>query len=282
MKMPDLMEIPLASIEVGSERARDLEPAWAEALAALIEAQGLLHPIIVRLVEGEFRRYRLVAGLHRLEGVRRLGRDTIPAYLSAAETDDEARLEEVMENLGRYDLNAFDRCRHLYELKQIWLRKHPEFANGGGKQGGGKSLPTAPDAPEVFGFASRVAEQIGLAKRTINNAVSIWTGLTAASRRRLPGTALAGKQTELKALSEESPPRQERILDLILGEDQPEVQNVAGALAFLEGGVRPTGEEMRLQVLRKSVAALPDSVFDRLIAENADRTIAALKRMGRI
>ena len=282
MIMPGLIEIPLASIEVGTDRARDLEPAWVEALAKLIDAQGLLHPIVVRPVDGMPGRYRLVAGLHRLEGVRLNGWEAIPAYLSRADSDAGARLEEVMENLGRYDLNALDRCHHLYELRQIWLRQHPEFANGGGKQGGGKSFPTGDQAPEVFGFAASVAEQIGFSKRVINIAVAIWTGLSPTSRRRLVGTALAGKQTELKALSEESPPRQEKILDLILGEDHADISNVAGALAFLEGGVQPTGDEVRLEGLRKSMSTLPDTVFDRLISENADRTIASLKRLGRI
>lgn len=60
------------------------------------------------------------------------------------------------------------------------------------------------------------------------------------------------------------------------------ISNVAGALAFLAGGVQPTGGEVRLEGLRKSVAALPDQVFDRLISENADRTIASLTRLGRI
>ncbi len=163
MTLPDLHEIPLALIEVGADRARDLDPAWAEALSALIAAQGLMQPIRVRPIEGAFRKYRLVAGLHRLEGMRLQGAETIPAYLSSAATDEDARLEEVMENLGRYDLIALDRCHHLYDLRQIWLRKHPTFANGGGKQGGGHTLPTAPDAPEVFGFAADVAERIGLA-----------------------------------------------------------------------------------------------------------------------
>lgn len=281
MKLPDLHEIPLASIEVGTDRARELEPAWAEALAALIGAQGLLHPIIVRPIDGDFRKYQLVAGLHRLEGVRLNGHDSIPAYISSAVDDDSARAEEVMENLGRYDLNALDRCRHLYELKQIHERKYPQAKHG-------KASPKiqtsdlSSDQPEVFGFAAFVADKIGLGRSTIAAAVKVWTGLTPASRRRLHGTALATKQTELKALSEESPPRQEKILDLILGEDHPAVKNVADALAFLEGGVQPTGDEKKLQALRDSLKALPEPVFDRLVSENAERLIAALKRQGRI
>jgi ParB family chromosome partitioning protein len=163
MTLPDLHEIPLDLIDVSDDRARDLDPAWAEALSTLIAVQGLLHPITVRPIEGAFRRYRLVAGLHRLEGVRLQGAETIPAYLSSATTDDEARLEEVMENLGRYDLIALDRCHHLFELKRLHEAKYPQAKHGGdhgNQHTGGKrqTLPLASANPEVFGFSEVVAE----------------------------------------------------------------------------------------------------------------------------
>ncbi|MDR5655494.1 ParB/RepB/Spo0J family partition protein [Ruixingdingia sedimenti] len=281
--MPDLHEIPLASIEVGSDRARSLEPAWAEALAALIDAQGLLHPVIVRPVEGQFRRYRLVAGLHRVEAFRLLGRETIPALLSSAASDDEARLEEVMENLGRYDLTALDRCHHLYDLKQVHERKYPQSKHGGDRRSiKVQTLHFDPSAPEIFGFAEAVAEKIGLSKRTIFAAVKIWANLYPPLRRRLHGSALADKQTELKALSELGINDQVKVVDLILGEDHPEIVNVAGALAYLAGGVQPTAEEKRFTAIRDTLTALPDPVFDRVVAEQADRMIAALQRLGRI
>ena len=85
----DITELPLASIEVGTDRARDLDPAWVEGLAGSIEAQGLFQPIRVR-PNGEG--YRLVLGYHRLEAFRLLGRETIPATLTEA-GDDAAKLE---------------------------------------------------------------------------------------------------------------------------------------------------------------------------------------------
>ncbi|MDR5655493.1 ParB/RepB/Spo0J family partition protein, partial [Ruixingdingia sedimenti] len=287
MTMPDLHEIPLASIEVGSDRARGLEPAWAEALAALIDAQGLLHPIIVRPVEGEFRRYRLVAGLHRVEAFRMMGREAIPAFLSAAASDDEARLEEVVENLGRYDLTALDRCHHLYDLKQIHERKYPQAKHGGDRGNrriGGKwqSLPLAGDEVQIFGFSEVVAEKVGLSARSIRLAVKIWSDLYPPLRRRLHGSPLADKQTELKALSELKINDQVKVVDLILGEEHPEIVNVASALAYLAGGVQPSAEEKRISTIRATLTALPDPVFDRVVAEQADRMIAALQRLGRI
>ena len=113
--MSEILELPLASIEVGSDRARDLDPAWAEGLAGSIAAQGLMQPIVVRPLDG---RYGLVAGLHRLEAFRLMGRETIPAVLHALFTEDEAKLAEVMENLARNELIALDRCHHVIAVHE--------------------------------------------------------------------------------------------------------------------------------------------------------------------
>lgn len=280
----NILELPLASIEVGTDRARDLDPAWAEALSVLIGEQGLQTAILVRAIDGQPGQYRLIAGLHRFKAFEMLGASEIPARLSSADSDDAARLEEVMENLGRYELIALDRCHHLYELKQIWLRKHPEFANGGGNQrggNGGQSLPT--DGPEVFGFAASVAEQIGLAKRTINTAVKIWTGLAPQVRGRLQGTDLARKQTELKALSEIATPRRQiDVLDAIENPELPDVGNVAQALEYLSGTIACDPIERRFAAVSKTIAALDDETFDSVIAAHEDRVLTSLKRRGRI
>jgi len=272
-------EIPLDLIEVGTDRARDFEPAWAEGLAALIAVQGLLQPIIVRPI-GATGKYQLVAGLHRTEACRLMGRLTIPAVLSVAASDDEARLEEVMENLGRYELIALDRCRHLYELKQIHERKYPQTKHGKASKSPSRALSS--DVPEVFGFAKATAEKIGLSQTRIKEAVKVWTELVPSVRAKLSGSDLARKMTELKALSQLSAPHQIKVTDLILSGDYPGIQNVAAALVQLEGGVQSIGDEKRLNALRIGIKDLPEPVFDRLVSENAERMIAALKRTGHI
>ena len=274
--------ITLDLIDVPHDRARELDPAWAEALAAIIAEQGLLQPIVLRAA-GD--RFRLVAGLHRLEALRLLQRTTAPAIIAAVETDDEARLMEVMENLGRYELIALDRCRHLWELKQVWERMYPETKNGGdrGNQHTGgrrQSLPSASEGAEIFGFAKSTAEKIGLSERAIRLAVRIWDGLHAPLRPRLVGTDLATKQTELKALSELPRPMQVKVLDLILG-DAP-VENVAQALDYLNTGVKPDAHERRWIALRETIQKLSEEEFDRLVIAQEERVIASLRRRGRI
>lgn len=273
-----ILELPLTSIEVGNDRARDLDPVWAEGLAALIDAQGLQHPIRVRAI-GES--YQLVAGLHRLEAHRLLGRDTVPALLSEAATEQDARLEEVMENLGRYDLIALDRCHHLYELKQLWEAKYPQ-ARHGGDRSKIANHDLGPDAPEVFGFARAVSEKIGLHKSNISLAVKIWTGLAPSTRARLRGTDLARKQTELKALAELPAGKQAKVLDAIFDETLLDVGNVAQAIEYLDGGAAVDPLEKRFQSVSRTISALDDTTFDSVISAHEDRIIASLKRRGRI
>ena len=282
MTPTEILDLPLAEIDVPPTRARDLSPDWAQGLAALIAAQGLTNPITVRQAGS---RYQLVTGMHRLEAFRILGRETIPARLSTSATDDDARLEEVMEHLGRTELNALDRCHHLYELKQVWERMYPQAKHGGDRKSDAiksQSLALDPDAPEIFGFAKGTADRIGLGVSSIKAAVRIWTRLYPPLRRRLAGTAMADKQTELKALSELDINRQVKVLDLILSEDHPEVGNVAEALLHLASGTTPSALERRIMAVTRSIAGLDDPTFDSVIAAHEDRGIASLKRRGRI
>jgi len=128
-----ILELPVSSIDVPEDRARDYDEGWAQMLAVVIAVQGLHHPIRVRQ-NGD--RYTLISGRHRLQAFELNQSASIPATVSTAETDDDARMEEVMENLARNELTALDRCHHLYELKVVWDRMHPDFANGGGNQRG--------------------------------------------------------------------------------------------------------------------------------------------------
>lgn len=270
-----------ALIDVPEDRARAFDPAWAEALARMIAVQGLLQPILVRAMPDG--RYALVAGLHRLRAFGLLGRGSIPIRLSEAATDDHARLDEVMENLGRFDLIALDRCRHLWELKAVWLKTYPQAKNGGDRRSEEiriRKSDSGPDTPQVFGFVDAVADKVGLGRSQIAAAVRIWHYLSPDAKRRLPGTDLAKKQTELKALSEQKSAVQAKILDLILGDAAPE--NVAQALDFLANGVAPNALEKRLAAFSKSFAALDDVAFDSLLNAHEDRVIASLKRRGRI
>lgn len=297
---PTVLEINVAKITIPENRARSLDAVWVEALAKIIEAQGLINAITLREENGK---HVLVSGLHRLTAFKVLGRETIPARISTASNDDVAKLEEVMENLGRNELNALDRCHHLYELKTVYERLHPEAKNGGdrgnqytgGKSGRTKNLRSAtPDngkikvqnlqldfAHEIFAFSLDAAEKTGLSRRTIEYAVAIWKGLSVASRHRLEGTWIAKHQGNLKALSEQTPVIQEQVLDLMLAEPA-QANSVSDALIVINNGRLPNGQEKHFQALTNKLSRLSDDDLDIVLSAQADRVIAWAKKTGRI
>ncbi|QQM29078.1 ParB N-terminal domain-containing protein [Martelella lutilitoris] len=266
-------ELPLDQIAIPDDRARDFDPAWAQALGQLISAQGQINAITVRKSNDG---YSLVTGLRRLEAHRLIGLETIRVRLSTAANDDEARLEEVMENLGRNELNALDRCHHLYELKQVYERLHPET-----RAGTAGALARHGAANEIFSFAVDIAEKIGLSTRAIQIAVKIWKDLTPVSRARLAGTAIAEKQTELKLLSAQAGPLQKKVLDLVLSEEH-KAKSIQEALDYLNNGVAVAPTEKKFLTISKTISELPDETFDRLMLANEERVIASLRRRGRI
>jgi len=268
-----IFDVALGEITIPDTRARALDQDWAVGLAGIIAEQGLTNPITLRKIADG---YSLVTGLHRVAAFERLERSHIPARLSAATSDDEARLEEVMENLGRHELTALDRCHHLYELKQVYERLHPETKAGvaGAKAKHG-------DANEIFSFAESTAKAIGLNTRTIQLAVKIWSELAPAVRRRLVGTPMARKQTELKLLSEQTAKTQVKLMDLI---QDPEItaDGVQAALDLISDGNPISEIDKKTKALIKVLSNAEDAVLDAVVEEHADRLIAALKRTGRL
>lgn len=257
--------IKLSDIDIPEDRARDLDMDWAQALASMIAAQGLINPITVRMVDG---RPRLVAGLHRYTGIGLLKWETIPARISNAATDDDARLEEVMENLGRNELKALDRCHHLYELKQVYERLHPETKNGANGGVGSKR-----NENEIFAFSLDVAEKIGLSRRSIELAVKIWKDLATASRQRCAGTWLANHQAGLKLLSEQPHAEQAKILDLLFS-SPPKATSVQDAMTILANGSTKTATEKKVETVKNTLKALPEAV----VASVVDERLAEMRQ----
>lgn len=99
------MLIPVASIAIGPKHRRVVAGKVKE-IALSIETIGLKVPIAVRPGK-EAGSYILVAGRHRLEACRRLGRAEIEAEVF--EDVLEAHLWEIAENLHRADLTGLQR-----------------------------------------------------------------------------------------------------------------------------------------------------------------------------
>jgi ParB family chromosome partitioning protein len=107
----EVLHLPLASIEVGGHNPRRSLGELDE-LAASIAEHGLLQPVVVRQT-GD--RFELIAGHRRLEALRKLGRDHVPAIVRGADAD-QAYVLTLVENLQRVDLRPTDEALALEKL----------------------------------------------------------------------------------------------------------------------------------------------------------------------
>lgn len=153
------MPLSIDEIEVPEGR-REVGDATVKALADSIDKIGLRHPITVRKW-GE--RYILVAGRHRLEACKKLGREHIPAVIASISKAD-AELWEIDENLARAELSKEEKRELLLRRKEIWEAQKAKEA-----EQTGTSRPTFEDGGRGnTGFAAETAEATGLSKRQIN------------------------------------------------------------------------------------------------------------------
>lgn len=115
-----LDEVPLASIEPNPDQPRtNFKREELEELAASIDREGLLQPILVRAMDDG--KYQIIAGERRWQACKLLGLDMVPVRMKDA--DDTKALElALIENLQRSDLNPIEEAygyRRLMERNNM-------------------------------------------------------------------------------------------------------------------------------------------------------------------
>jgi hypothetical protein len=154
--------ISLADITVG-DRLRPVDQARVDGLAESISKIGLKTPITVIPVPGSNPpKYRLVAGNHRFEALRQLGRPHVDAIIMIG-NDRQAQLWEIDENLCRNELTPAERASHVARRKAIYLELNPE-TNHGANAGGPSGQFVQTEKPS---FAAETASATGKDERTV-------------------------------------------------------------------------------------------------------------------
>ena len=147
---PPPPKIPLRAIARNPHQPRRDFPAdELSELAASIEANGLLQPIVVR--RGKVgAAYELVAGERRLRAARQLGWTDIPAYVR--DVDDRALLVlALVENIQREDLGPLEEARGYDELRKVFGLRQREIA-----EAVGKSRPAVANSLRILALPSSV------------------------------------------------------------------------------------------------------------------------------
>ena len=109
-----LFDIPVESLQPGRYQPRtQIDPAAIADLAESIRTQGVIQPILVRVIEEG--RYEIIAGERRWRAARMAGLDTVPALVREVR-DDLALAMALIENIQREDLNPIEEAHGIQRL----------------------------------------------------------------------------------------------------------------------------------------------------------------------
>ena len=99
-----------------------------KSLAASIQQQGLMQPIIVRRVKGTENKYEVIAGERRLRAAKIAKLENVPVIIK--EVDDEnAAIMALIENIQREDLNPLEEARGLKRLLDEFALTHEQISD---------------------------------------------------------------------------------------------------------------------------------------------------------
>ncbi|MBP1852717.1 ParB/RepB/Spo0J family partition protein [Rhizobium halophytocola] len=276
--MASFKTIRLSDIAV-PPRLRDVEEEHAIAIAQSIVEHGLINPITVRATPAaKSGKYTLVAGAHRLRAFQLNDEDEIDAIVVEADKL-EAQLVEITENLFRNELSVIDRATFVSAYREIWEQRHGKVAPG--RPGNSANLSQLFQT-ETAGFASHVAERMGLSRRAIFRLGKI-AKLHADVRSALRGTPTADNQSQLLKIAKLEPQRQ-RELATAIGLMDHDVERAWSELAAVRPKSQPDEDTRQKAVLLKLQAAWDEASeetreeFLSLIGQVPDTLLADLRR----
>lgn len=127
----ELVDIAITQLKPGVYQPRkDMSPEALEELAASIQSQGIIQPIVVRLTDADS--YEIIAGERRWRAAKQAGLTKVPCIIKRVE-DRAAIAMALIENIQREDLNAIEEARALARLQDEFALTHQQVADVIGK-----------------------------------------------------------------------------------------------------------------------------------------------------
>lgn len=199
-------------------------------LTESIALLGLLNPLTVTA------ELRLVAGLRRLEAVKRLGWKQVPCRIVAL-TGLRAELAEIDENVARNEPTLLERAQLLRRRKEVYEALHPE-AKAGAKRARGmnRSLGNNVGAESAPTFTADAAAKMRVSERVVQEELKLADDLDDQAKDDLRDTPIADNKAELKVLAREDPQIQRKAARKL---KDRQARNVAEAVGQCSGDVLP-------------------------------------------
>lgn len=159
---PGYREIPVASVEPSPyQPRRDIQPEAVAELAESIRAEGLLQPIVVRMVGESF---QLIAGERRWRAFQKLGVASIPARVIEASDASSASLA-LIENLQREQLNPIEEA-----LGYASLIRDFDLTQEAAAERVGKSRSVVANALRLLGLSREIQGYVTTGRLSVGHA----------------------------------------------------------------------------------------------------------------
>ena len=127
----DIHRLPLTALQAGKYQPRQkMEAGALQELAESIREQGVMQPLLVRLVAPG--KYEIIAGERRFRAAMIAGLKEVPVLVSGAD-DQAAAAMALVENMQREDLNPLEESQGLARLIEEFGFTHEQAAKAVGK-----------------------------------------------------------------------------------------------------------------------------------------------------
>jgi ParB family chromosome partitioning protein len=127
----DINRLPLTALQAGKYQPRQkMEAGALQELAESIREQGVMQPLLVRLVAPG--KYEIIAGERRFRAATLAGLKEVPVLVSGAD-DEAAAAMALIENMQREDLNPLEESQGLARLIEEFGFTHDQAAKAVGK-----------------------------------------------------------------------------------------------------------------------------------------------------
>jgi len=254
----ELRELPVDAIEPNPSQPRTrFDPDALAALAASIEASGVVQPILVRPLRAGV--FELVAGERRWRAARQAGLERIPAVVR--DSPEPERLQAALiENMVREDLNPVEEARACATLVEDLGVTKEEL----GKRVG-RSRPRVSNLIRLLDLPEETLELLESGDLSEGHGRAILSAPGHDTRRRLARAAASGgwsvRETEKRARLAGQPRASRRNLAELDPEEQAALSEVEESLEQVlsrEVRVRRRGEEIAVEIRFEGLADLAE------------------------
>ncbi len=212
----EINRLPLTALQAGKYQPRQkMEASALQELAESIREQGVMQPLLVRMVEPG--KYEIIAGERRFRAASLAGLSEVPVLVSGAD-DQAAAAMALIENMQREDLNPLEESRGLARLIAEFGFTHEQAAKAVGKSRSAitnllrlsqlaKTVQTMLLAGDIdMGHARALiplpgASQVALAQRIAAQGLSVREAERMVAALVLVGGQIGDKKSKIKAPS---------------------------------------------------------------------------------